>query len=372
MRLATSSGIATMLAAPPPPDRFDPAGDGGFAAALSDVMAPPREATPARSETRPKEATRPDAPKRDTAPAEAERPVEDPASAAAIDAKAAALAAETEAENAALAEIAITETAAAEPAEPKGCEPKDGKAKPKKTGQAETTPDAPGMVAMPLQQPAAAPATTESAAPAPTGSGHGEIAIAGLAPADIAGEPAAESPTAEQPGAEPAPVGVFAQEMARQTSQTAAPKLEAPAPPAAAAPAEQVAVKLATAANGKGDRIRIQLSPEALGRVDVQLDLGEDGEVKAVIRADKPETLHLLMHDAKHLVRGLQDAGFQASAGNLQFSLSGDNDARRQPSPYADAGEQPGRNGGARDDAMPAPAYRTLGRAAHGGIDLSI
>ena len=94
--------------------------------------------------------------------------------------------------------------------------------------------------------------------------------------------------------------------------------------------------------------------------------------IAVVIRADKPETLHLLMHDAKHLVRGLQEAGFQASAGNLQFSLSGDGDGRRQPQ-FQQAAAQ-GRPGSApAGDAAERPlAYRPLGRAAHGGIDLSI
>ena len=84
------------------------------------------------------------------------------------------------------------------------------------------------------------------------------------------------------------------------------------------------------------DRIKIQLSPEDLGRVDIKLDMQKDGMVKAVIAADKPETLQWLQQDAKHLERALQDAGFKLDNGSLSFNLRQDNNSAQQFSAFQD------------------------------------
>ena len=62
------------------------------------------------------------------------------------------------------------------------------------------------------------------------------------------------------------------------------------------------------AALGK-DRISLQLNPSELGRVDVKLEFAQDQSMRAVITADRPETLDLLQRDARALERALQDAG---------------------------------------------------------------
>ncbi|MGE0251462.1 MAG: flagellar hook-length control protein FliK [Dongiaceae bacterium] len=99
---------------------------------------------------------------------------------------------------------------------------------------------------------------------------------------------------------------------------------------------EQVAVHIVKAVKEGVDRIRINLNPEDLGRVEVRLDLHKDGSVKAVISADKPETYQWLQHDAKSLERALQDAGLKTDSNQLSFNLRQDNLAHR----FQDAHDQ--------------------------------
>ncbi|MFQ5619094.1 MAG: flagellar hook-length control protein FliK [Rhodospirillales bacterium] len=87
--------------------------------------------------------------------------------------------------------------------------------------------------------------------------------------------------------------------------------------------ADQVSVHIAKALKAGVDRITIQLKPASLGRIDVQLEVGHDGRVMAVVTADNKDTLDLLQRDARELERALQDAGLQADSGSLSFNLRG-------------------------------------------------
>jgi hypothetical protein len=86
---------------------------------------------------------------------------------------------------------------------------------------------------------------------------------------------------------------------------------------------EQVKFHIVKSIKDGVDRIKIHLSPEDLGRVDIRLDMHKDGSVKAVIAADRPETAAWLERDAKHLERALQDAGLKADSNSLQFENRG-------------------------------------------------
>jgi flagellar hook-length control protein FliK len=86
--------------------------------------------------------------------------------------------------------------------------------------------------------------------------------------------------------------------------------------------AEQVSMQLSNAAKEGADRIKISLHPSELGRVDVKLEIGQDGRVIAAIAVDKQETLDLLQRDARSLEKALQDAGFDTGSGSLNFSLN--------------------------------------------------
>lgn len=83
----------------------------------------------------------------------------------------------------------------------------------------------------------------------------------------------------------------------------------------------QVAVQITKEAKPGTDMIRIQLRPEELGKVDVKIDLGGDGRVKAMVTVEKPETLDMLQRDARSLERALQDAGLKTNSDSLNFSL---------------------------------------------------
>ncbi len=110
-----------------------------------------------------------------------------------------------------------------------------------------------------------------------------------------------------------------------------------PPPPAT----EQVLVQVRKAVAAGVDRLTVQLKPATLGRVDVQMEVGHDGRVQAVVSAERPETLYLLQRDARALTTALTDAGLQADSGSLSFNLRG------QTGDQAGTGAQPPADGGA-------------------------
>ncbi|MBL4906932.1 MAG: flagellar hook-length control protein FliK, partial [Sneathiella sp.] len=93
----------------------------------------------------------------------------------------------------------------------------------------------------------------------------------------------------------------------------------------AGSPAEQVSTQMTAAIKDGANKIKIQLHPADLGRVDIQLELSHDGRVMAVISADKQESLDLLKQDSKLLEQALKDAGFETDSDSLNFSLNQQN-----------------------------------------------
>lgn len=86
---------------------------------------------------------------------------------------------------------------------------------------------------------------------------------------------------------------------------------------------EQVSLQLNRKVKGGNDEMTIQLNPTDLGRVNIKLDITSDGKVTGMVTADNQSTLDMLSKDSRSLERSLQDAGFQADSGSLQFSMSG-------------------------------------------------
>lgn len=119
---------------------------------------------------------------------------------------------------------------------------------------------------------------------------------------------------------------------------------------------DQVNVHIKKAVQEGADRIDIKLRPEALGRVEVRLEVGQDGRVVASVTADQRHTLDLLRADARSLERALQEAGLQADSGSLNFNLRGEGGGSGQHSP----GGRPGMAGagfaGSEDAAAATPA----------------
>src|SRR3546814_18557062 len=71
------------------------------------------------------------------------------------------------------------------------------------------------------------------------------------------------------------------------------------------------------------DQISIKLHPAELGRIEVKLENASDGTLRAVISAERTETLDLLQRDARGLERALQAAGVKTDSGSLSFNLRG-------------------------------------------------
>ena len=114
-------------------------------------------------------------------------------------------------------------------------------------------------------------------------------------------------------------------------------------------------------------RFEIRLDPADLGRIDVRLDMGDDGIVKAHLTVDKVETLALLQRDARTLERAFEQAGLKPSDGGVDLTLrdhafaghrqggdGGERPARRIVRRFAVDAER--RAGGARPVARHAPA----------------
>ena len=88
---------------------------------------------------------------------------------------------------------------------------------------------------------------------------------------------------------------------------------------------EQVHVAVSRAAKNGIQDVTIQLDPVDLGRVEVKMHTGADGQTQIAFMVDKPSTLDSLARSAHGLERSLQEAGVKTDAGNMQFNL------RQQP-----------------------------------------
>jgi flagellar hook-length control protein FliK len=148
-----------------------------------------------------------------------------------------------------------------------------------------------------------------------------------------------------------------------QISQTAKanPLTAARQPQKPPVPVEQIAVNIKNAIGEGADKITIKLHPAQLGRVEVRMELAKDGQLSAVILAEKLETLDMLQRDARGLERALQHAGLKTDAGSLNFGLKSQNSD----------GTEPGRERGNSHSGQPNEHADTPdGNAGqmHGGI----
>jgi flagellar hook-length control protein FliK len=113
---------------------------------------------------------------------------------------------------------------------------------------------------------------------------------------------------------------------------------------------QQVAVHVSRAAAQGQSRMNVQLHPAELGRVEVRLDIGDDGRVRASLTVDKPETLDMLQRDVRSLEKALNDAGLRASQDDLAFNLR-DQGGQQGNGAFDGALNGDGTGEGAEDDA---------------------
>ena len=170
----------------------------------------------------------------------------------------------------------------------------------------------------------------------------------------------------------PAGLAVPAQSAADDAAPTA-PTNQA-SQPEEPAPLDQLKVQIDKGIKSGNDTINVQLRPDDLGRVEIKLEV-QNGDVKATVTADKPETLQLLKNDAPVLQQALHDAGLNADSTALSFQLRGEQQQQRQ------TGQNSGRANRrvqdvslSADDTAPATAMN-MARSrlqSAGGVDINV
>jgi hypothetical protein len=138
-------------------------------------------------------------------------------------------------------------------------------------------------------------------------------------------------------------------------------------------PAEQVKVHIQQLVKSGADRIQIKLSPAALGKVEVTLEMSPDKTVQAIVYAEKPETLDMLERDARVLQRAFEEAGMKFDSNSLTFQhgQSGNSDAElAEGGAQTEAGAAADADGSDGDEATDNDQPR---RRQHDGmLDLEI
>lgn len=88
-----------------------------------------------------------------------------------------------------------------------------------------------------------------------------------------------------------------------------------------------LAARIAARAVEGGRVFDIRLDPAELGRVEVRLEMGADNSVRALLSAERADTLAELQRSARDLEKALADAGLDLADDGLSFSLSDEGQA---------------------------------------------
>ncbi|WP_114857542.1 flagellar hook-length control protein FliK [Azospirillum brasilense] len=132
---------------------------------------------------------------------------------------------------------------------------------------------------------------------------------------------------------------------------------------------DQVAVHISKNVSDGNDQFTINLRPAELGRIDIKLEIGQDGRVTASVAVEKAQTLELLQRDSRNLERALQDAGLKADSNSLNFSLRGEGGQSFQDSGRQGGSGRRGRSLGGGGEVEDAQAAYTL-TLAPGRVDI--
>ncbi|BCW88487.1 hypothetical protein sos41_16270 [Alphaproteobacteria bacterium SO-S41] len=124
--------------------------------------------------------------------------------------------------------------------------------------------------------------------------------------------------------------------------------------------------------DGATRAIEIRLDPVELGQVDVKLETGSDGKLKAVLSAENSESFELLKRESGALESALREAGVELGEDAITFTLndqgpgSGGADAREA----AYGGASVRRDAAAAEPLIAAAAQQTSWRT--GALDISV
>jgi flagellar hook-length control protein FliK len=145
------------------------------------------------------------------------------------------------------------------------------------------------------------------------------------------------------------------------------------APTNATVPLSGVALQIAVNVKSGKSSFEIRLEPADLGRIDVRVQIDQNGQVTSHLTVEKPETLSMLQQNAPQLQQALDDTGLKTGSGGLQFSL------RDQSSYGQNSGGESNPNARqliiSDEDAVPAAlAGRSYGRSlgSSGGVDIRV
>ena len=167
-------------------------------------------------------------------------------------------------------------------------------------------------------------------------------------------------------------VGALQPQFTPTSALTSTSNLTVTAAAGGAVPLNGVALEIAANVKSGKTSFEIRLDPADLGRIDVRVQIDQNGQVTSHLTVEKPETLSMLRQDAPQLQQALSDAGLKTDSGGLQFSL------RDQSS-----GQNSGNGGNPNaqrliisdEDAVPAAvAGRSYGRSlgSNTGVDIRV
>lgn len=134
-------------------------------------------------------------------------------------------------------------------------------------------------------------------------------------------------------------------------------------------PLEALAVQIARRFEQGMSSFEISLSPAELGKLDISMQVSDDGRVHAVLRAERPETLELLKQDARALETQLRQAGLDVGSNALSFQLSQGN-AQRQNLADRNGAFSSALNGNASTDEQTTTTY--VATRKRDGIDIHV
>lgn len=205
----------------------------------------------------------------------------------------------------------------------------------------------------------AAQTTPPKITAAPAGTAQAAVQAPAVAPLPVASDlPAAELPPMPSVGAAPpAPAGGPAAVHAQAAQAPAAPPL--PVEP------REVLAQVRAQVGDQG-RIRVELRPEGLGAVEIDLGPDEAGQLRVVVRAENAAVLAALRGDRDGLLMLLRGAGHDVQDGAMSFGDFGP--GRDGQPPAAGTGWMPVQAGeaAAEDEAPPAPVLIA------GGVDMTV
>lgn len=176
--------------------------------------------------------------------------------------------------------------------------------------------------------------------------------------------------TAPQPTAQ-ATATQNGQSFTQNVQQTAA--ADRPPAPTSTQVIEQIKVNINKSVKAGMDRVTIQLRPENLGRIEVKMELSQDGKVRAFVTAESRETLDMLQRDSRGLEKALQEAGLRTDSNNLHFALKSEQQAGQGQQGENGTAANDNADDDVSDEYLEEQEYdRAQAAAARGGVDQTV